>query len=166
MWHKRTSTGTWKYYFVAWNILLIPICILFSMKSTITHISKTILTNKWMHRTQIFNSGNRMHAKSVIFCAISTVLKNHLSKKKGCQRIFFFFLEEPLKVSAKCNSFKHFSVFTLFSLSHPEDQQLLYQKTNVSIKRVLKWNQKSKINVIHIYESVFRLGTQGSQESI
>ena len=78
-----------------------------------------------------------MHAKSVIFCAISTILKNYLSKKKGCQRIFFF-LKEPLKVSAKCNSFKHFSVFTLFSFSHTKDQQLLYQKTNVSIKRVLK----------------------------
>lgn len=101
-----------------------------------------------------------MHTQSVIFCAISTIIKNYLSKKKGCQSIFFF-LEESLKVSAKCNSFKHFSVFTLFSLSHPKDQQLLYQKTNVSIKRVLKWNQKSKINVIHIYESVFRLRQSG-----
>ena len=57
-----------------------------------------------------------MQAKSVTFGAISTRLKNYLSKKKACQSIFFF-LEEPLKVSAKCNLFKHFSVFTLFSLS-------------------------------------------------
>ena len=82
-----------------------------------------------------------MHTQISGICIISTILKNFLSKKKGCQHLW---RKTLLSSSAKYNSFKRLSVFTFFSLSHPHDPQSFYQKTNVPIRWVIEGKAKEQ----------------------